>query len=160
MYFAGVPFPDPFRALWLESRPTHGAWWYMVVLLAHAGSPLDGWHPWNCLKSKYTSLLFMPRIAWSQYCANWNPLIFFGIYPFILTPWCGPSDVVILVFCNWQVPFLFGVTAFEKAAGLVIHWIFRRTGRHLFLTDGDEGKPPLLKRLVEDSGECQFMYVT
>ncbi|KAM7499502.1 hypothetical protein LguiA_023916 [Lonicera macranthoides] len=58
---------------------------------------------------------------------------------------------------NKQVPFLFGVTAFEKAAGLVIHWIFRRTGRHLFLTDGDEGKPPLLKRLVEDSGECQFM---
>ncbi|KAL2558358.1 alpha/beta-hydrolase superfamily protein [Forsythia ovata] len=58
---------------------------------------------------------------------------------------------------NKQVPFLFGVTAFEKAAGRVIHWIFRRTGRHLFLTDDDEGKPPLLKRMVEDHGECQFM---
>ncbi|CAA0817616.1 alpha/beta-Hydrolases superfamily protein, partial [Striga hermonthica] len=45
------------------------------------------------------------------------------------------------------VPFLFGVTAIEKVAGHVIHWIFRRTGRHLFLTDNDEGKPPLLKRM-------------
>lgn len=61
-------------------------------------------------------------------------------------------------FC--QVPFLFGVTAFEKAAGRVIHWIFRRTGRHLFLTDDDEGKPPLLKRMVEDHEECEFMYVS
>ncbi|XP_057482676.1 lipid droplet phospholipase 1-like [Actinidia eriantha] len=58
---------------------------------------------------------------------------------------------------NKQVPFLFGVPAFEKAASLVIHLIFRRTGRHLFLTDYDEGKPPLLKRMVEDCDECYFM---
>lgn len=58
---------------------------------------------------------------------------------------------------NKQVPFLFGVTAFEKVASCVIHWIFRRTGRHLFLTDDDEGKPPLLKRMVEDCDECYFM---
>nr|XP_043631106.1 putative lipase ROG1 isoform X2 [Erigeron canadensis] len=58
---------------------------------------------------------------------------------------------------NKQVPILFGVSAFEKAAVLVIHWIFGRTGRHLFLTDDDGGKPPLLKRMLEDSGDCQFM---
>ncbi|KAK4766601.1 hypothetical protein SAY87_008243 [Trapa incisa] len=58
---------------------------------------------------------------------------------------------------NKQVPFLFGVTAFEKAASCVIHWIFRRTGRHLFLTDDDEGKPPLLRRMIEDNEECHFM---
>ncbi|KAL0400998.1 UNVERIFIED_CONTAM: ATP-dependent 6-phosphofructokinase, chloroplastic [Sesamum latifolium] len=58
---------------------------------------------------------------------------------------------------NKQVPFLFGVPAFERAAGLVIHWIFRRTGRHLFLRDDDEGKPPLLKRMVEDNEESLFM---
>ncbi|KAL5744155.1 hypothetical protein ACOSP7_027012 [Xanthoceras sorbifolium] len=58
---------------------------------------------------------------------------------------------------NKQVPFLFGVTAFEKAASFVIHLIFRRTGRHLFLTDNDEGNPPLLKRLVEDYGDNYFM---
>ncbi|KAK4749677.1 hypothetical protein SAY87_027126 [Trapa incisa] len=58
---------------------------------------------------------------------------------------------------NKQVPFLFGVTAFEKVASCIIHWIFRRTGRHLFLTDDDEGKPPLLRRMIEDYGECHFM---
>ena len=50
------------------------------------------------------------------------------------------------------------MTSLEKVAGLVIHWIFRRTGRHLFLTDDDEGRPPLLKRMVDD-GEYPFMYV-
>ncbi|GAV79485.1 DUF676 domain-containing protein [Cephalotus follicularis] len=58
---------------------------------------------------------------------------------------------------NKQVPFLFGVPAFEKLANCVIHLIFRRTGRHLFLNDDDEGKPPLLKRMVEDCGELYFM---
>lgn len=58
----------------------------------------------------------------------------------------------------FQVPFLFGVSSFEKVAGLVIHWIFKRTGRHLFLKDEEEGKPPLLRRMVEDTGDCHFMY--
>ncbi|CAN6478023.1 unnamed protein product [Victoria cruziana] len=58
---------------------------------------------------------------------------------------------------NKQVPFLFGVTMFEKAACLVIHWIFRRTGRHLFLTDNDEGKLPLLQRMLMDCGDLYFM---
>ncbi|KAF3952740.1 hypothetical protein ACB098_12G107000 [Castanea mollissima] len=58
---------------------------------------------------------------------------------------------------NKQVPFLFGVPAFEKAATLVIHLIFRRTGQHLFLVDDDQGKPPLLKRLIKDDGDCYFM---
>ncbi|KAH9602359.1 hypothetical protein KSS87_020024 [Heliosperma pusillum] len=58
---------------------------------------------------------------------------------------------------NKQVPFLFGFTAVEKVASLVIHWIFRRTGRHLFLTDIDDGKPPLLKRMVDDDSEYCFL---
>jgi hypothetical protein len=59
---------------------------------------------------------------------------------------------------NMQVPFLFGVTAIEKIACCVIHFIFRRTGKHLFLTDNDDGKPPLLQRMVDDCGDLQFMY--
>lgn len=59
-----------------------------------------------------------------------------------------------------QVPFLFGVTAIEKVASLVIHWIFRRTGRHLFLTDNDGGQPPLLQRMVDDCGDLYFLYVS
>ncbi|CAL9752674.1 unnamed protein product [Musa acuminata subsp. burmannicoides] len=58
---------------------------------------------------------------------------------------------------NKQVPFLFGVTAIEKVASHVIHWIFGRTGRHLFLTDDDEGKPPLLQRMVDDYDDLCFM---
>ncbi|KAL6126918.1 hypothetical protein ACLB2K_074963 [Fragaria x ananassa] len=58
---------------------------------------------------------------------------------------------------NKQVPFLFGVPAFEKLASAVIHLIFRRTGRHLFLNDNDDGKPPLLKRMIEDCDGCYFM---
>lgn len=63
------------------------------------------------------------------------------------------------VFLCLQVPFLFGVTVFEKAACHFIHWIFRRTGRHLFLTDNDEGKSPLLQRMVDDNGDLYFMCV-
>ncbi|XP_031501614.1 lipid droplet phospholipase 1 isoform X2 [Nymphaea colorata] len=58
---------------------------------------------------------------------------------------------------NKQVPFLFGVPIFEKAACLVIHWIFRRTGRHLFLTDNEEGKLPLLQLMLTDCGDLYFM---
>ncbi|KAL3834680.1 hypothetical protein ACJIZ3_009416 [Penstemon smallii] len=58
---------------------------------------------------------------------------------------------------NKQVPLLFGVPALERVAGRLAHWIFRKTGRHLFLTDDDEGKLPLLKRMVKDDGECYFM---
>ncbi|KAL7108555.1 hypothetical protein ACP275_06G119400 [Erythranthe tilingii] len=61
---------------------------------------------------------------------------------------------------NKQVPLLLGVAALERAACRLVHLIFRRTGQHLFLTDCDnnEGKPPLLKRMVDDhSGEYPFM---
>ncbi|KAF8412938.1 hypothetical protein HHK36_000910 [Tetracentron sinense] len=58
---------------------------------------------------------------------------------------------------NEQVPLFLGVTAFEKAACSISHWIFRRTGRHLFLTDSEEGKPPLLRCMVDDYGEYNFI---
>ncbi|CAN8302297.1 unnamed protein product [Cochlearia groenlandica] len=58
---------------------------------------------------------------------------------------------------NRQVPFLFGVSSFEKVAGLIIHWIFKRSGRHLFLKDEEEGKPPLLRQMVEDTGDFCFI---
>jgi hypothetical protein len=68
------------------------------------------------------------------------------------------SSYIIDLVTNIQVPFLFGVTAIEKIACCVIHFIFRRTGKHLFLTDNDDGKPPLLQRMVDDCGDLQFMY--
>ncbi|KAK3154802.1 hypothetical protein QOZ80_2BG0195260 [Eleusine coracana subsp. coracana] len=56
-----------------------------------------------------------------------------------------------------QVPFLFGVTAIENFACCIIHLIFGRTGKHLFLADNDDGKPPLLQRMVDDWGDLQFI---
>lgn len=58
---------------------------------------------------------------------------------------------------NRQVPFLFGVTAIEKVAFHVIHWLFGRTGKHLFLSDNDKGKPPLLLRMINDHSDLHFM---
>uniref|UniRef100_K3YH26 DUF676 domain-containing protein n=3 Tax=Setaria italica TaxID=4555 RepID=K3YH26_SETIT len=58
---------------------------------------------------------------------------------------------------NKQVPLLFGSLAMEKVACRVVHWIFRRTGKHLFLTDDEEGQPPLLQRMVEDHGDLYFI---
>jgi hypothetical protein len=57
-----------------------------------------------------------------------------------------------------QVPFLLGVTAIENFACHIIHLIFGRTGKHLFLADNDDGKPPLLQCMVDDSEGLQFMY--
>lgn len=58
---------------------------------------------------------------------------------------------------NKQVPFLFGVTAIENFACCIIHFIFGKTGKHLFLTDNDDGKPPLLQLMVNDWEDLQFM---
>ncbi|KXG31135.2 hypothetical protein SORBI_3004G296500 [Sorghum bicolor] len=58
---------------------------------------------------------------------------------------------------NKQVPFLFGVTAIENFACHIIHLIFGRTGKHLFLADNNDGKPPLLQRMVDNWGDLQFM---
>ncbi|KMZ67459.1 Lipase/serine esterase [Zostera marina] len=58
---------------------------------------------------------------------------------------------------NKQVPFLFGFPALEKLAAIVIHLIFRRTGRHLFLTDCDEGTLPLLLRMLGDFNDLFFI---
>lgn len=40
-----------------------------------------------------------------------------------------------------------------------ISWIAGRTGKHLFLKDHDEGKPPLLLQMVNDYGDLRFMWV-
>ncbi|KAG5533668.1 hypothetical protein RHGRI_027751 [Rhododendron griersonianum] len=58
---------------------------------------------------------------------------------------------------NKQVPLFFGVTVLEKAAVRFSHLIFKKTGQHLFLADDIGGKPPLLKRMVEDCDEFYFM---
>lgn len=38
-----------------------------------------------------------------------------------------------------------------------ISWFLGKTGKHLFLTDKDNGKPPLLVQMVYDNQDMKFM---
>ncbi|EMS61116.1 hypothetical protein TRIUR3_14236 [Triticum urartu] len=58
---------------------------------------------------------------------------------------------------NKQLPFLFGVPLLEQTAAETAHLIVGRTGKHLFLSDRDDGKPPLLVRMVEDGDDGKFI---
>ncbi|KAK4374517.1 hypothetical protein RND71_005194 [Anisodus tanguticus] len=58
---------------------------------------------------------------------------------------------------NKQLPLLCGLPLLEKGASQTAHWIVGRSGKHLFLTDKDNGKPPLLLRMVNDSDDLKFM---
>lgn len=68
------------------------------------------------------------------------------------------NDIHIWHFCSPQLPFLFGVPLLEQTAAETAHLIVGRTGKHLFLSDRDDGKPPLLVRMVEDCDDGKFMY--
>ncbi|KAL8493254.1 hypothetical protein ACS0TY_024465 [Phlomoides rotata] len=56
-----------------------------------------------------------------------------------------------------QLPLLCGLPFLEKSASQTAHLIAGRSGKHLFLTDNDDGKPPLLLRMVNDSDDLHFM---
>ncbi|KAK8473972.1 hypothetical protein V6N13_143569 [Hibiscus sabdariffa] len=55
-----------------------------------------------------------------------------------------------------QVPLFHGSHVLEKVAART-SWFLGRTGKHLFLTDGKDGKPPLLLRMVSDGEDLKFM---
>ncbi|XP_061369596.1 putative lipase ROG1 isoform X2 [Gastrolobium bilobum] len=55
-----------------------------------------------------------------------------------------------------QVPMFCGFYSLEKAVSHVAGF-FGRTGKHLFLTDSKNGKPPLLLQMVRDSEDMKFM---
>ncbi|GER24497.1 alpha/beta-Hydrolases superfamily protein [Striga asiatica] len=58
---------------------------------------------------------------------------------------------------NKQLPFLLGMTFLEKLAVPVASIFAGRTGRQLFLTDGDPENPPLLLRMASDCEDGKFM---
>ncbi|XP_042442388.1 uncharacterized protein LOC122027472 isoform X1 [Zingiber officinale] len=55
-----------------------------------------------------------------------------------------------------QIPLFHGSYKLEKMAYRTC-WIFRRSGKHLFLKDHDNGKLPLLVQMVSDCGDLRFM---
>ncbi|XP_014493384.1 uncharacterized protein LOC106755695 [Vigna radiata var. radiata] len=58
---------------------------------------------------------------------------------------------------NKQLPFLCGLSFLERRASETAHLVAGRSGKHLFLMDNDDGKRPLLLRMVNDSGDLKFM---
>lgn len=59
-------------------------------------------------------------------------------------------------FCIIKVPLFHGSHVLEKAATRT-SWFLGRTGKHLFLTDGKDGKPPLLLQMASDCEDLKFM---
>ncbi|KAK6116277.1 hypothetical protein DH2020_049972 [Rehmannia glutinosa] len=55
-----------------------------------------------------------------------------------------------------RVPVFCGFYTMEKLASRA-SWLLGRTGRHLFLSDCDGGKPPLLLRMSSDSEDLKFI---
>ncbi|XP_028802156.1 putative lipase ROG1 [Neltuma alba] len=55
-----------------------------------------------------------------------------------------------------QVPVFCGFHTLEKAATRV-SWFLGKTGKHLFLADKDNGKPPLLVQMVHDNEDLKFL---
>lgn len=58
-----------------------------------------------------------------------------------------------------QFPFLLGVPALEKLAPPIAQFLFLRTGKQLYLTDGKPSRPPLLLRMASDCEDGKFLYV-
>jgi pimeloyl-ACP methyl ester carboxylesterase len=56
-----------------------------------------------------------------------------------------------------QLPFLLGISAFERIAPSMAHLFIGKTGRHLFLTDASKNELPLLRKMVTDCNEGQFL---
>lgn len=55
-----------------------------------------------------------------------------------------------------QVPVFCGFYPLEKFASRT-SGLLGRTGKHLFLVDRDDGKPPLLLQMASDSEDLKFM---
>lgn len=64
--------------------------------------------------------------------------------------------VVITNSFQIQVPLFCGIQSLEKLASY-ISWLLGRTGKHQFLTDTDDGKPPLLLQMTQDCDDLKFM---
>ncbi|KAG0468423.1 hypothetical protein HPP92_017751 [Vanilla planifolia] len=73
-------------------------------------------------------------------------------YPKIMLPICN-------VYTKLCFLFLCGLPFLERRASAAAHLIVGRTGKHLFLTDNDDGRPPLLLRMVDDCDDIKFFII-
>ncbi|KAG4187174.1 hypothetical protein ERO13_A08G086500v2 [Gossypium hirsutum] len=78
-------------------------------------------------------------------------------HPKLFATFLSFRDFFLLVFCCLPLPLLCGLPFLEKRASQTAHFVVGRSGKHLFLTDNDEGKPPLLLRMVDDGDDLKFI---
>lgn len=101
----------------------------------------------NCLTEAHTNhLLESSEQSYEDRIAGLEPINFITF----ATPHLGSRG-------HRQLPLLCGLPFLERSASQTAHWIAGRSGKHLFLTDKDDGKPPLLLRMVNDSDDLKFM---
>ncbi|KAE8720523.1 putative Hydrolase [Hibiscus syriacus] len=77
-------------------------------------------------------------------------------YPGDVIVHCSERNSSTLTFDGVDVPLFGGSRALEKLAART-SWLFGRTGKHLFLKDGKNGKPPLLFQMVSDCEDLKFI---
>ncbi|KAI4335449.1 hypothetical protein L6164_014093 [Bauhinia variegata] len=58
---------------------------------------------------------------------------------------------------NKQLPLLCGLPFLERRASQTAHLVAGRSGKHLFLMDNNDGKPPLLLRMADDTNDLKFI---
>uniref|UniRef100_A0A0D3H0V5 DUF676 domain-containing protein n=1 Tax=Oryza barthii TaxID=65489 RepID=A0A0D3H0V5_9ORYZ len=66
------------------------------------------------------------------------------------------SNVSLMFRFFHQLPFLCGLPFLERRASETAHLLVGRTGKHLFLTDNDDGRRPLLLQMVDDCDDIKF----
>lgn len=77
-----------------------------------------------------------------------------------MTNWqidCISRLIDSIVDCYTQMPLLRGSYRLVKMA-FGMSWLAGRSGKHLFLKDVEDEKPPLLLQMVTDYGDLHFMY--
>jgi hypothetical protein len=74
-----------------------------------------------------------------------------------MTVWQTGRFIDSILDCHMQIPLLHGSYKLEKMA-FRMSWIAGRSGKHLFLKDIEDEKPPLLLQMVTDYGDLHFMY--
>lgn len=91
---------------------------------------------------------------------NWSHWLHVICFDVMDAPYCflwHAATFFLLRFSSLQLPFLCGFPFLERSASQTAHWLVGRTGKHLFLTDHDDGKKPLLLRMATDSEDLRFM---
>ncbi|XP_057429302.1 uncharacterized protein LOC130722560 isoform X2 [Lotus japonicus] len=100
----------------------------------------------NCISEENTEYSKHLQQSYGANIAGLEPMNFITF----ATPHLGSRG-------NKQLPFLCGLPFLESRASKTAHLIAGRSGKHLFLMDNDDGKPPLLLQMVDDSDDLKFM---